>query len=202
MFRTDRRGFLQLVSGLALFGCGMGFVVRGANGQGPWTVFHEGFADHTPLSIGGATMVTGVVLLVVVIAMRVRIGLGTVLNVVIIGPSTDLTLWLLDEPGSAVTRVALTVAAPAVVGLGSALYLGVHVGPGPRDGVMTGLAARGLSIRTARFSIEAFAFVGGVLLGGTIGWGTAWWLIAIGPAVQTMLPWFDLRPTTNGTARR
>jgi len=136
-------------------------------------------------------MVTGVVLLSVVIAMRVRIGLGTVLNVVIIGPSTDLTLWLLDEPGPAVARVALTVLAPLVVGLGSALYLGANLGPGPRDGMMTGLAVRGLSIRTARFAIEAFAFVGGVLLGGTIGWGTAWWLIAIGPAVQLMLPWFQ-----------
>ena len=191
MFFTDWRSLLQLVVGLIVFGAGMGLVIRGANGQGPWTVFHEGFADHSPLSIGGATMVTGVVLLSVVIAMRVRIGLGTVLNVVIIGPSTDLTLWLLDEPGPAVARVALTVLAPLVVGLGSALYLGANLGPGPRDGMMTGLAVRGLSIRTARFAIEAFAFVGGVLLGGTIGWGTAWWLIAIGPAVQLMLPWFE-----------
>lgn len=193
MFVTDWRGLVQLVGGLMLFGCGMGLVVRGANGQGPWTVFHEGFSDQTPLTIGGATVVTGVVLLAVVLAMRVRIGLGTVLNVVIIGPTTDLMLWLLEEPDSTIARVVLTLLAPLVVGLGSALYLGAAVGPGPRDGVMTGLAARGWTIRRARFSIEAFAFLGGVLLGGTIGWGTAWWLIAIGPAVQTSLPWFQRR---------
>lgn len=191
MFVTDWRGLGQLVAGLMLFGCGMGLVVRGANGQGPWTVFHEGLSDRSPLSIGGATVVTGALLLVIVLAMGVRVGLGTVLNVIIIGPTTDLTLWLVAEPGSAVARVGFTILAPLVVGLGSALYLGVHVGPGPRDGVMTGLAARGWSIRTARFSIEAFAFFGGVLLGGTIGWGTAWWLIAIGPAVQISLSWFD-----------
>lgn len=193
MFATDWRGLAQLVGGLTLFGAGMGLVVRGSNGQGPWTVFHEGFADHTPLSIGGATVVTGVLLLVAVLTMRIRIGLGTILNVVIIGPTTDIMLWLVPEPDSAAVRAAMTIAAPFVVGLGSALYLGVHLGPGPRDGLMTGLAARGMTIRLARFSIEAFAFVGGVILGGTIGWGTAWWLIAIGPAVQTTLPWFERR---------
>jgi uncharacterized membrane protein YczE len=191
MFVTDWRGLLQLVAGLMLFGCGLGLVVRGAHGQGPWTVFHEGLSDHSPLSIGGATIVTGVLLLAIVLAMRVQVGLGTVLNVIIIGPATDLTLWLLEEPSSAAARVAFTILAPLVVGLGSALYLGVHVGPGPRDGVMTGLAARGWSIGTARFVIEAFAFLGGAALGGTIGWGTAWWLIAIGPAVQISLSWFD-----------
>jgi uncharacterized membrane protein YczE len=195
MFVTDWRGLVQLVGGLVLFGCGMGLVVRGAHGQGPWTVFHEGLSDHTPLTIGGATVVTGVLLLIIVLAMRVRIGLGTVLNVIVIGPTTDVVLWLVEEPDSATTRVVFTLLAPLVVGLGSALYLGVHVGPGPRDGVMTGLAARGWTIRTARFSIEAFAFLGGVLLGGTIGWGTAWWLIAIGPAVQISLPWFQRRAT-------
>ena len=181
----------QLILGLCVFGAGLGLVVRGANGQGAWTVLHDGLAQHSPLSIGSATIVTGIVVLGATLAMRVKIGIGTIANVAFIGPATDLTLWLLEEPTSAAAGVAMTLAAPLVVALGSSLYLGVHLGPGPRDGLMTGLHERGLSIRTARFGIEAVAFSVGFLLGGAVGWGTLWWLIAIGPAVQWMLPWFD-----------
>lgn len=184
----------QLVLGLILFGAGLGLVVQGTNGQGPWTVFHEGLADHTPLSIGTATIATGVIVLVATLGMKVPIGIGTVLNVALIGPATDLTIWLVETPDSTAGRTALTLLGPVVTALGSGLYLGVHLGPGPRDGLMTGLHARGLSIRTARFLIEAVAFTAGVLLGGTFGWGTVWWLLVIGPGVQTMLPHFDRGP--------
>ena len=125
-------------------------------------MFHEGLADHTPLTIGTATILTGAALLAAVLLMRVSIGIGTVLNILVIGPATDATLWLIQEPGSAVARAGLTIAAPLVVGLGSSLYLGVNLGPGPRDGLMTGLHQRGMSIRTARFGIEAMAFTAGV----------------------------------------
>lgn len=184
----------QLVVGLVVFGVGLGLVVEGGYGQGPWTVFHEGLADHTPLSIGTATIVTGVLLLVATLGLRVPIGVGTVLNVALIGPATDLTIWLVDTPGSVGGRAALTLAGPLVTALGSGLYLGVHLGPGPRDGLMAGLHQRGLSIRVARFLIEATAFTAGVLLGGTFGWGTIWWLLVIGPGVQWMLPRFDRGP--------
>ncbi len=194
MLTSTARRMPQLIIGLVVFGSGLGLVVRGGNGQGSWTVFHEGLSFHTPLSIGAATVLTGAVLLVVVIVMRVKIGIGTILNIIVIGPSTDLTLWLLEEPSSAIVRGVLTIAAPFVVGLGSSLYLGVQLGPGTRDGVMTGLHDRGMSIRAARFGIEATAFSCGFLLGGTVGWGTIWWLLAIGPAVQWMLPWFDRGP--------
>jgi len=185
------RELLQIVVGLWLFGVGLAFVVRGGNGQGAWTVFHDGLSQHSRLSIGGATVLTGLVVLLLVVALRVRIGLGTVLNVAIIGPSTDLTLWLLDQPDPTWLRASLTLLSPFVVALGSSLYLGVHWGPGPRDGLMTGLHDRGVSIRLARFSIEASAFTAGAALGGAVGWGTLWSLLAIGPAVQWMLPWFD-----------
>ncbi len=185
---------LQIVVGLWLFGVGLAFVVRGANGQGAWTVFHDGLSQHTPLSIGGATVLTGVVILGLVIAMREPIGLGTLLNIAIIGPATDTTLWLLDEPDHIVPRVALTIASPFVIAFGSSLYLGVHWGPGPRDGLMTGLNKRGVSIRLARFLIELTAFVVGFVLGGAVGWGSVWAVVAIGPAVQWMLPWFDSPP--------
>ncbi len=191
MFSTTLRRLPQLVVGLVLFGIGLALVVRGANGQGPWTVFHEGLSNHTRLSIGAATILTGASLLTVVLVMRVKIGVGTVLNIIVIGPSIDLTLWLIEEPGSALARAGFTLSAPLVVGFGSSLYLGVRLGPGPRDGVMTGLNDRGVSIRAARFAIEAAAFTGGVVLGGTAGWGTLWWLVSVGPAVQWMLPWFD-----------
>lgn len=187
------RDTIQIVVGLCLFGVGLAFTVRGAFGQEPWTVFHDGLSRHTPLTIGTATVLTGAILVAVVLAMRVRIGLGTFLNVLIIGPATDATLWLLDEPSSTAVRAGLTLAAPFVVALGSGLYLGVHWGPGPRDGLMTGLNDRGLSIGRARFAIEASAFAIGVALGGTIGWGTVWWLVVIGPAVQWTLPRFDRR---------
>lgn len=189
---------LQIVVGLWLFGVGLAFVVRGANGQGAWTVFHDGLAQHTPLSIGGATVLTGLVILVLVLVMRERIGLGTLLNIAIIGPATDTTLWMLDEPDSIVLRVLLTLSSPFVIAFGSSLYLGVHWGPGPRDGLMTGLNRRGVSIRTARFLIELTAFTVGWILGGAIGWGSVWAVVAIGPAVQWMLPWFDRAPADSG----
>jgi len=194
MLSSTARRTPQLIVGLVVFGSGLGLVVRGANGQGAWTVFHEGLSIHTPLSIGTATILTGAALLVVIIGMRVKIGIGTILNILVIGPSTDLTLWLVEEPESTLARGALTIASPLVVGLGSSLYLGVQLGPGTRDGVMTGLHDRGMSIRSARFGIEAMAFSCGFLLGGTVGWGTIWWLVVIGPAVQWMLPWFDRGP--------
>lgn len=193
MTSTARR-LTRLVIGLVIFGAGLGLVVQGQNGQGPWTVFHEGLADHTPLSIGTATIVTGVLLLVATLRLEVPIGIGTLLNVALIGPATDMTIWLVDTPGSSGARAALTIVGPFVTALGSGLYLGVHLGPGPRDGLMAGLHQRGLSIRSARFLIEATAFSAGVVLGGTFGWGTLWWLLVIGPGVQWMLPRFDRRP--------
>ena len=126
--------------------------------------------------------------------MRVPIGVGTLCNVAIIGPATDATIWLIDTPDSTTGRAALTIAGPLLTALGSGLYLGVHLGPGPRDGLMTGLNQRGMSIRAARYLIEAAAFTVGVLLGGTFGWGTIWWLLVIGQGVQWMLPPFDRGP--------
>ncbi|MGA0237849.1 MAG: YczE/YyaS/YitT family protein [Acidimicrobiales bacterium] len=193
------RRLVQIVVGLYVFGAGLAFTVIGGFGQGAWTVFHEGISDHTPLTIGGATVLTGTVVFIVVLVMKVPVGRGTILNVLLIGPSTDLTLWLIDSPDHWVGRAAFTISGPLVVAFGSSLYLGVHWGPGPRDGLMLGLNERGVSIRSGRFGVEATAFTAGFLLGGTIGWGTVWSLVAIGPAVQWMLPWFDRAPGTPAT---
>ena len=128
----------QLLIGLGLFGAGLALIVRAGYGQGPWTVFHEGISLHTPLSIGGATIATGAVILVIVLILREPIGIGTVANVLCIGLATDLTLALVDEPESTLPRVALAFVSPLLVALGSGLYLGGPARPRtarrPHDG--------------------------------------------------------------------
>ncbi len=173
--------------GLVVFGAGLGLIVRGGYGLPPWDVFHQGLAEHTPLSIGGAVIVVGALLLLAMIALHEPIGVGTLANVIVIGLALDGALWLIDEPSSTAVRVAFTLAAPIVVGIGSGFYLGVHLGPGPRDGLMTALDRRGHTLWKARTAIEATALVAGVILGGTVGWGTVWFLVTIGPVVQFFL---------------
>lgn len=186
--------FPQLLAGLVVFGAGLGVVVTAGNGMGPWTVFHEGAALRTPLSIGGVIIVTGAVLVAGMVAVKEPIGVGTLVNVAVVGVATDVTLALIERPDAAWGRAAMTLAAPLLVALGSGLYLGVRLGPGPRDGVMTALDRLGVSIWKARLGIEVVPFVIGVILGGTVGWGTLYWLAVIGPAVQVAVGWFSLEP--------
>lgn len=188
------RRFPQLLAGLVVFGAGLGVVVTAGNGMGPWTVFHEGAALRTPLSIGGVIIVTGAVLVAGMVAVKEPIGVGTLVNVAVVGVATDVTLALIERPDAAWGRAAMTLAAPLLVALGSGLYLGVRLGPGPRDGVMTALDRLGVSIWKARLGIEVVPFVIGVILGGTVGWGTLYWLAVIGPAVQVAVGWFSLEP--------
>ncbi len=188
------RRFPQLLAGLVVFGAGLGLVVTAGNGMGPWTVFHEGAALRTPLSIGGVIIVTGALLVAGMVVVKEPIGVGTLVNVAVVGVATDVTLALVERPDAAWGRAAMTLAAPLLVALGSGLYLGVRLGPGPRDGVMTALDRLGVSIWKARLGIEVVPFVIGVALGGTVGWGTLYWLAVIGPAVQVAVGWFSLEP--------
>lgn len=188
------RRFPQLLAGLVVFGAGLGLVVTAGNGLGPWTVFHEGAALRTPLSIGGVIIVTGALLVAGMVVVKEPIGVGTLVNVAVVGVATDVTLALVERPDAAWGRAAMTLAAPLLVALGSGLYLGVRLGPGPRDGVMTALDRLGVSIWKARLGIEVVPFVIGVVLGGTVGWGTLYWLAVIGPAVQVAVGWFSLEP--------
>ncbi len=180
--------------GLTLFGVGLAMVVLGDYGLPGWDVFHQGLAERTPLTIGTAVIVVGAVLLIVILALREPIGVGTVANVVVIGLALDATLWLVDEPASAPVRVALTLLGPLVVAVGSGLYLGVRLGPGTRDGLMTALERRGVTLWKARLGIEAAALASGAALGGTVGWGTIWFLVVIGPAVQVALRHLSVPP--------
>lgn len=189
---TQIRRLPQLVVGLVIFGVGIGLVILGDFGLPGWDVLHQGLSEQLPISIGTAVIGVGAILLLALLALREPIGVGTVGNVVIIGLSVDATLWAIDDPANTAVRAALTFTGPLVVALGSGLYLGVRLGPGPRDGLMTALGRRGITIWKARFGIEATALVAGLLLGGTVGWGTVWFLVIIGPAVQFTLDHFSV----------
>ena len=177
----------RLIGGLVIFGVGIAMIVLGDYGLPGWDVFHQGLARHLPITIGTAVILVGLVILLGLVALREPIGTGTIANVFLIGLAIDATLAIFDEPSGTLARSALTLTGPIAVAIGSGLYLGVRLGPGPRDGLMTALARRGITLWKARFTVEALAFGAGAALGGTIGWGTVWFLVSIGPTVQIAL---------------
>jgi uncharacterized membrane protein YczE len=175
----------QVVIGLWIFGIGEALLVAAKLGNSPWTVLAEGVSKHTPLSIGGATLAIGALVLVGWIPLRELPGLGTVLNSIVIGASIDVTLSLLPHIHSLAVRWGSLFLGIAVVGFGSGLYLTAALGPGPRDGLMTGLHARyGWPLAAVRTGIELTAFTLGVLLGGTAGAGSVLFALLIGHAVS------------------
>ena len=181
----------MLLLGLTLLGFGIGLQVQAGLGLAPWEAMHQGMAIHTPLSIGIAGILTGVVVLVLWIPLRQRPGISTITNVIVVGLVIDLTLLLVDEATTTALQWLYLVSSIVIIGLGSGIYIGVRLGPGPRDGLMTGLAERGVSIRLARFGIEGAVLLIGWLLGGTIGIGTVAFAVFIGPLVQFFLERFD-----------
>lgn len=175
---------MQVLVGLWVFGMGEALVVASELGNSPWTVLAEGVSDHTPLSIGGATLAIGAFVLLFWIPLSERPGLGTVLNSIVIGISIDVTLDLLPHLGTLPGRWVSLLGGIAVVGLGSGLYLTSELGPGPRDGLMTGLHARfGWPLAGVRTCIELTAVTTGIILGGTAGIGSLLFALLIGPAV-------------------
>jgi uncharacterized membrane protein YczE len=184
----------RCVVGLAIFGVGIACILHAHLGAAPWDVFHQGVSELTGIPIGRVIVITGLALLVVWIPLRQRPGIGTLLNAVVIGISVDLVIDHVPEPDHLLARVALLAIGLGVIGLGSAMYIGSGLGAGPRDGIMMGLAARGLSVRVARTVIEAVVLVAGLLLGGSVGIGTLAFTFGIGPIVQALLPRFLLPP--------
>ena len=209
--RTTRR-LVQLAVGLTLYGVSMGMMVRSRLGLDPWDVFHYGIAQHLPVSFGTVTIIVGVAVLLLWIPLRQWPGLGTIANVVVIGLATDATLSLLDPPDALAARMLLLVGGIVFNGLAGALYIGSQFGPGPRDGLMTGLVRRtGRSFRLVRTSIELTVLVVGWLLGGVVGFGTVLYAVLIGPVVQVFLPIFTVplpvpavgsHPETSGVERQ
>jgi uncharacterized membrane protein YczE len=179
----------RLVPGLVLMGIGTALMVAADLGLPPWSVLDQGISGRTGIPSGTVSILVGALVLCAWVPLRERPGLGTVLNILIIGVTTDLVLLVVDTPGSGAVRLAYLVVGAFLWGPGSGLYIGADLGPGPRDGLMTGLAARGVgSIRAVRTGIELGALTAGWFLGGSVGLGTVIVALTIGPNVQFFLP--------------
>ena len=183
------RRLLQLFIGLLLYGASMPLMLRAALGLDPWDVFHQGLATQADLSIGKVVNLVGLAVLLLWIPLKQRPGIGTVANVILIGTAMDLTLSVLPAIEGLALPVAALLFSVVANGIAGALYIGAGLGPGPRDGLMTGLARRtGWSLRLVRTGIELTVLGFGWLLGGTVGVGTLLYAFTIGPLVQIFLP--------------
>ena len=186
--RLPRR-LTQLAFGLALYGVTLAMMIRATLGNAPWDVLHQGMAIHLPISIGTAVIVMSLVVLLFWIPLRELPGLGTIANTFLVGLTADLTLSVLDAPELLWQRGLLMAGGVVLNALATALYIGSQFGPGPRDGLMTGLHRRtGLPIGLVRTGLEVTVVAIGWLLGGVVGIGTVLYAVAIGPLVQLMLP--------------
>jgi uncharacterized membrane protein YczE len=192
---TDRPAerIARCIFGLGLFGVGVALLLGAELGAAPWDVFHSGVSQMTGIPVGTVIILTGAALLVLWIPLRETPGLGTVLNAVEIGIVVDLVLPVLPQPDHLAIRVAMMLGGVVIIAVGSGFYIGAGLGPGPRDGLMTGIARRGPSIRSARTGIELIVLSAGVLLGGSIGVGTAVFALGIGPLVHRTLPPLTMR---------
>ena len=191
--RDTLRRLPQVLIGLWLFGMGVAFMVAGDLGSAPWDVFHQGVARASGISLGTVIMLTGIIVVLGFLPLREKVGLGTILNAILIGVSVDWTLSWLGRPDALWARIALTTSGPVMIALASGLYIGGGLGPGPRDGIMTGFAKRGFTVWKVRTILELSVMTLGICLGGRIGFGTAWFAISIGPMVQWLLPRFVIR---------
>ncbi|MEO6020022.1 MAG: hypothetical protein ABIP45_07210 [Knoellia sp.] len=193
--RSVRR-LIQLFVGLWLYGTAMAMFIRAQLGLDPWDVFHYGVQQHIGLSFGTVVIIVGALVLLLWIPLKQWPGLGTVANVFVIGIATDVMLAVLDTPSALWLRWVFLLGGIVINGLAGALYIGSQYGPGPRDGLMTGLAHRtGLSIRLVRTSLEISVLAIGWLLGGVVGLGTVLYALLIGPAIQAFLPLVTVRVT-------
>lgn len=189
---------IQLYAGLFLFGISTALMLRSDFGLNPWDVFHQGAGNRTPLSFGTVVIITGAIVLLFWIPLRQRPGLGTISNIIVIGLAADLELWLIPNVVSLPVRALILAAGISFNGLATSAYIGAGFGAGPRDGLMTGLAARtGWSIRIVRTGIELTVLAIGWELGGIVGIGTVVYAVTIGPIVHRMLPFFMIVSTSS-----
>jgi uncharacterized membrane protein YczE len=184
------RRHIHLFSGLVLYGVSDAMLLLARLGVDPWDVLHQGLARRIGLQTGTWSIFVGAAVLLLWIPLRQRPGLGTLCNVVLIGSVLDLVLWLVPPPAGLGVRVLVLVSGVVLNGVATGLYIGAGLGPGPRDGLMTGIAARGHSIRVVRSGIEAAVLGTGWLLGGNVGPGTVLYAVAIGPLAHVFIPLF------------
>ena len=195
------RRLIQLYAGLALYGVSSALLVLAGLGLEPWGVLHQGLAERTGISIGVVSIIIGAIVLLLWIPLRQRPGLGTVSNVFVVGLAMDGTLAVVPEVHGLAEQGAVMVAGIVLNGVATGLYIAARFGPGPRDGLMTGLHRRtGRSIRLVRTAIEVAVVVTGFLLGGSLGVGTVLYALAIGPLAQFFLRLFAVTDSGDSTA--
>ena len=187
------RRVTQLYIGLLLYGLSAALQVRSGLGLDPWDVFHQGLSEHLGLAIGTVSIIVGAAVLLGWVPLRQRPGLGTLSNVVLIGVSMNASLMWLPHVHLVGWRITDMLAGVLLCGVATGMYIGANLGPGPRDGLMTGLARRtGRSIRLTRTALEVTVLATGWLLGGTVGVGTVVFAVTVGPLVQMFMPLFDV----------
>jgi uncharacterized membrane protein YczE len=187
------RRLTQLFAGLVLYGFSDALMLLAGLGVDPWDVFHQGLSRRFGLGVGTWAIIVGVVVLALWIPLRQRPGFGTVSNVLVVGSVIDLCLATIPAPHGLASRTVVLLAGVFLNGVATGAYIGAGLGPGPRDGLMTGLAARGHSIRVVRTALELTVLVSGWLLGGTVGIGTVVYALAIGPLAHIFIPLFQVR---------
>ena len=190
--RLGRR-LVRCLVGLALFAVGISLQMNANIGAPPWDVFHQGVAKQTEISIGKIIVMTGFALLTLWIPLKQKPGLGTILNALEIGLVADIALEIIPEPNNILIRIIMVVVGIVTVAIGTGLYIGSALGPGPRDGLMTGLAKRGIPIRKGRTAVEVIVLVTGWLLGGQVGVATFAFAFGVGPLVHFFLPRLAVR---------
>jgi uncharacterized membrane protein YczE len=183
--------FLQLLGGLLLYGTSLALLVRSELGLDPWDVFHQGLSRQTDIAIGTWSILVGAVVLLLWVPLRQRPGIGTVCNVVLVGVSLNAVLEIVPATHDIATRWVYLLSGIALCGVATGAYIGAALGPGPRDGLMVGLANRGHSLRVVRTAIELAVLGAGFLLGGTVGVGTLLYAVGIGPIVHFTIPVFS-----------
>ena len=192
---------LQLLIGLFLYGIGIALIVRGGIGVAPWDVLTQGIDKHTQLGFGLITILTSAVVLLLWIPLRQKPGIGTILNALLVGPAADVGLWLIPLGLDLWLRCVMFAAGLVVLAIATGLYIGAHFGPGPRDGLMTGLHKRtGGPIWVVRTGIEAVVLAAGWLLGGNVGVGTVLFAVLVGPLCNWTIPFFAIKRPTEAEA--
>jgi uncharacterized membrane protein YczE len=190
---TKFRQLLQVLSGTSLIGIGISLNYLANLGLGPWGVFHDGLSKTLNITYGRTIIITGIAVMLLWIPLKQKPGMGTIIDIFLVGTVADLIIPNFPLSENVFLSLLLIFWGIILIGAGTAIYVGANLGVGPRDGIMVGLEAKGLKIGTARNIIELLAFLTGWLLGGLVGYVTILFVIGIGPVVQKVLPYVDMR---------
>ena len=190
---TKLRQLLQVLSGTSLIGIGISLNYLANLGLGPWGGFHDGLSKTLNITYGRTIIITGIAVMLLWIPLKQRPGIGTIIDIFLVGTVADLIIPNFPLSENVFVSLLLIFCGIILIGAGTAIYVGGNLGVGPRDGIMVGLEAKGLKIGTARNIIELLAFLTGWLLGGLVGYVTILFVIGIGPVVQKVLPYVDMR---------